>query len=193
MDVVDELLEEWQLTRDGDPAGVLPVRTRGGRPAVLKLGAAAHEHLALQHWHGAGAPQRRPALRGGPAALAPVGGARRRRTPRRTGPLPRRDRRGAARRGPGPRLGGAPVRAPGGGGSGGGDPLHRDRQVRPGLISPGESRSGPDWAGHRAFANLCTIYHLGKVHRMTRAPRRRSLIAALALALAGLVPVAAPL
>ena len=52
-----ELLEEWQLTPDGDPAGVLPVRTAGGRPAVVKLGAADHEHLALQHWHGNGAVQ----------------------------------------------------------------------------------------------------------------------------------------
>lgn len=52
-----ELLEEWQLTPDGEAAGVLPVRTAGGRPAVLKLGAAPHEHLALQHWHGDGAPQ----------------------------------------------------------------------------------------------------------------------------------------
>ena len=58
------LLEEWQLTVDGDPmhgycALVLPVRTTGGRPAVLKIGApgdeSEHEHLALQHWHGRGA------------------------------------------------------------------------------------------------------------------------------------------
>lgn len=52
-----ELLEEWQLTPDGAATGVVPVRTAGGRPAVLKLGAAGHEHLALQHWHGAGAVQ----------------------------------------------------------------------------------------------------------------------------------------
>lgn len=57
MTVVDELLEEWQLTPDGEAAGVTRVRTAGGRPAVLKLGAAEHEHLALQHWHGSGAPQ----------------------------------------------------------------------------------------------------------------------------------------
>src|SRR6478609_1348487 len=55
--VVRELLEEWQLTPDGEPNEVVPVRTRGGRPAVLKLGAAEHEHLALQHWHGRGAVQ----------------------------------------------------------------------------------------------------------------------------------------
>jgi streptomycin 6-kinase len=55
--VVEELLEEWELTRDGEPASVLPVRTTSGRPAVLKLGAARHEHLALQHWHGRGAVQ----------------------------------------------------------------------------------------------------------------------------------------
>lgn len=52
-----DLLEEWQLTPDGEQAGVVPVRTAGGRPAVLKLGAADHEHLALQHWHGSGAVQ----------------------------------------------------------------------------------------------------------------------------------------
>lgn len=50
-----DLLEEWQLTPDGEPRGVVPVRTAGGRPAVLKLGAVEHEHLALQHWHGDGA------------------------------------------------------------------------------------------------------------------------------------------
>jgi len=58
------LLEEWQLTADGDAlhgycALVLPVRTAGGRPAVLKIVApddeSEHEHLALQHWHGRGA------------------------------------------------------------------------------------------------------------------------------------------
>lgn len=54
---VGELLEEWQLTPDGEPGDVVPVRTAGGRPAVLKLGAAEHEHLALQHWHGNGAVQ----------------------------------------------------------------------------------------------------------------------------------------
>jgi streptomycin 6-kinase len=58
--VLREIAEEWQLTPDGDvgrDGDVLPVRTPGGRPAVLKLGAAVHEHLALQHWHGAGAVQ----------------------------------------------------------------------------------------------------------------------------------------
>ncbi len=57
MSVRQDLLEEWQLTPDGEPTGVAPVRTAGGRPAVLKLGAAEHEHLALQHWHGVGAVQ----------------------------------------------------------------------------------------------------------------------------------------
>jgi streptomycin 6-kinase len=61
-----ELLEEWELTPDGEPthgysAVVVPVRTAGGRPAVLKVGwpheEAEHEHLALQHWHGNGAVQ----------------------------------------------------------------------------------------------------------------------------------------
>lgn len=57
MGVVEELLEEWELTPDGDAGCVLPVRTRSGRPAVLKVEAAEHEHLALQHWHGRGAAQ----------------------------------------------------------------------------------------------------------------------------------------
>jgi streptomycin 6-kinase len=58
------LIEEWQLTLDGTPthgycALVLPVRTTGGRPAMLKIGfpddESEHEPLALQHWHGNGA------------------------------------------------------------------------------------------------------------------------------------------
>jgi len=64
--LVHDLLEEWQLTADGEPthgycALVLPVRTPGGAPAVLKVGfpddESEHEHLALQHWHGRGAVQ----------------------------------------------------------------------------------------------------------------------------------------
>jgi streptomycin 6-kinase len=60
---VADLLEEWDLTRDGEVmhgfcSVVLPVRTKGGRPAVLKVGLPdpehEHEHLALQHWHGNG-------------------------------------------------------------------------------------------------------------------------------------------
>ena len=60
------VLEEWSLQRDGAPQHghcslVQPVRTASGRPAVLKLGfphdESAHEHLALQHWHGTGAVQ----------------------------------------------------------------------------------------------------------------------------------------
>ena len=70
---VDELpalqrgvVEEWALRPDGLPTSghcslVLPVRSSAGRPAVLKLGfpdeESAHEHLALQHWHGAGTVQ----------------------------------------------------------------------------------------------------------------------------------------
>lgn len=59
-----ELVEEWRLTVDGPPthgycALVVPVRTEGGRPAVLKVGfpddESEHEALALQHWHGNGA------------------------------------------------------------------------------------------------------------------------------------------
>jgi streptomycin 6-kinase len=58
------LLDEWELTIDGEPTSgwtalVLPVRTRDGVPAVLKLvcpGAEEeHEHLALQRWGGDGA------------------------------------------------------------------------------------------------------------------------------------------
>ena len=59
------LLEEWQLTLDGAAMHgftslVLPVRTRGGGPAALKLtfdgdDESEHEHLALQRWAGAGA------------------------------------------------------------------------------------------------------------------------------------------
>lgn len=57
------LLEEWELTLDGGPmsghtAVVHPVRTAGGRPAVLKVVTphpeAEHEHLALKRWAGDG-------------------------------------------------------------------------------------------------------------------------------------------
>jgi streptomycin 6-kinase len=60
---VAELLDEWDLTRDGAVlhgfcSVVLPVRTTSGRPAVLKVGVPdpehEHEALALQHWHGNG-------------------------------------------------------------------------------------------------------------------------------------------
>lgn len=59
-----DVLEEWQLVRDGEPAHgfcslVLPVLTADGTRAVLKLGLpdaeSAHEHLVLQHWHPPGA------------------------------------------------------------------------------------------------------------------------------------------
>jgi len=59
-----DLLEEWELTPDGQSrsghtATVLPVRTAAGQEAVLKVGTrhpeTEHEHLALQHWHGDGA------------------------------------------------------------------------------------------------------------------------------------------
>ena len=61
---VRDLLDDWQLVGDGDPlhgycALVVPVRTAGDRPAMLKVGfhdeESEHEHLALQHWHGRGA------------------------------------------------------------------------------------------------------------------------------------------
>jgi streptomycin 6-kinase len=60
-----DLLEEWQLTVDGDPlhgfaSAVVPVRTADGEPAALKVtfdgdDESLHEGLALQHWHGDGA------------------------------------------------------------------------------------------------------------------------------------------
>ena len=62
--LVASLLEEWGLTTDGwmmhgFVALVVPVRTTGGRPAVLKVSfpdeESEHEHLALQHWGGRGA------------------------------------------------------------------------------------------------------------------------------------------
>ena len=62
MTSVEPLLEEWELTRDGparhgERAELVPVRTRSGRPALLKVGSSpgSHEPLALQHWHGRGA------------------------------------------------------------------------------------------------------------------------------------------
>lgn len=57
-------MEEWELTPDGSARQgsgslVVPVRTTGGRPAVLKVALPddenEHEHLALQHWQGSGA------------------------------------------------------------------------------------------------------------------------------------------
>jgi streptomycin 6-kinase len=62
--LVRELLEEWSLAPDGaatqgDAALIQPVRTTGGRPAILKIGrpdpGSEHEALALQQWHGRGA------------------------------------------------------------------------------------------------------------------------------------------
>jgi len=65
-ELLPEIVEEWQLTPDGEErsgscAVVLPVRTSSGRPAALKVSTphweAELEHLALQHWHGNGAVQ----------------------------------------------------------------------------------------------------------------------------------------
>ena len=62
--LVDEVVDDWQLRVDGalmhgEVALVVPVRTRAGEPAVLKLGfphaEAAYEHLALRAWNGNGA------------------------------------------------------------------------------------------------------------------------------------------
>jgi len=70
------LLEEWQLTSDGwmmhgFVALVVPVRTKSGRPAVLKVSfpdeESEHEHLALQRWGGHGAVR---LLRADPARRA---------------------------------------------------------------------------------------------------------------------------
>ncbi|WP_068165559.1 aminoglycoside phosphotransferase family protein [Rhodococcus phenolicus] len=64
--LVSQIVGEWRLTPDGEATHghcslVLPVRDTSGRPTVLKLGfpddESAHEHLALQHWHGDGAAQ----------------------------------------------------------------------------------------------------------------------------------------
>ena len=58
------LLVDWALTLDGTSLHgscslVLPVRTAGGLPAILKIGLlddeSEHEHLALQRWGGHGA------------------------------------------------------------------------------------------------------------------------------------------
>ena len=62
--MVADLVEEWELRYDGHPRHgycslVVPVRTTGGRPAVLKVALPddehEHEHLALQRWQGNGA------------------------------------------------------------------------------------------------------------------------------------------
>lgn len=62
--MVADLVEEWELRYDGLPRHgycslVVPVRTTGGRPAVLKVALPddenEHEHLALQRWQGNGA------------------------------------------------------------------------------------------------------------------------------------------
>lgn len=85
---VEELLQAWDLTRDGpamhgECALVLPVRTDDGTEAVLKVGfvdeETRHEHLTLSTWDGRGAvrmlradPARGALLleRAGPAALS---------------------------------------------------------------------------------------------------------------------------
>lgn len=72
---VAELLEEWELSRDGAtrPATrsiVVPVRTATGEDAVLKVGTgpgSTPEHIALQHWQGRGAVR---LLRADPARRA---------------------------------------------------------------------------------------------------------------------------
>ncbi len=62
--VLAGLLEEWELRPDGwmmhgNVALVVPVRTAGDSPAVLKISfpgdEGEHEHLALQRWGGRGA------------------------------------------------------------------------------------------------------------------------------------------
>lgn len=63
--LVRDLIDEWELSVDGDPmhghtALVVPVRVKG-RPLVLKVAwpheGCQHEILALQTWHGGGAVQ----------------------------------------------------------------------------------------------------------------------------------------
>lgn len=62
--LADRCTRAWELVPDGparddDGALVLPVRTRAGEPAVLRLSPprprAEHEHLALRVWAGRGA------------------------------------------------------------------------------------------------------------------------------------------
>ncbi|MDZ5623215.1 aminoglycoside phosphotransferase family protein [Nocardioides sp. HM23] len=64
--LADSVVSEWELTLDGESMHgfcslVLPVRTRSGISAVLKLHTDAeaeesdHEHLVLQRWRGRGA------------------------------------------------------------------------------------------------------------------------------------------
>ena len=62
--LVAQVITDWDLTADGtvmhgEVAVVVPVRTRTGDHAVLKVGfphaEAEHEHLALRAWAGAGA------------------------------------------------------------------------------------------------------------------------------------------
>ena len=64
--LVRDVVDEWELTYDGAPmhgycALVVPVRTTGGRPAVLKLAwphdEEEHEHVALQALQGNGMVQ----------------------------------------------------------------------------------------------------------------------------------------
>ena len=60
-----DVVEEWGLALDGPPMHgyaslAQPVRTTGGRPAVLKVAfdgddESLHEGIALQRWHGDGA------------------------------------------------------------------------------------------------------------------------------------------
>lgn len=61
---VEESCRAWQLDPDGEPAAgvasvVVPVRTREGARAALKLGwprrESEHEHLVLRAWDGGGA------------------------------------------------------------------------------------------------------------------------------------------
>jgi streptomycin 6-kinase len=62
--VTRTLLAQWKLRGDGEPVHgsgsmVLPVRTDGGVPAILKISLAdagsEHEHLVLRRWGGNGA------------------------------------------------------------------------------------------------------------------------------------------
>lgn len=62
--LVPAQLTAWELTVDGDPTHgycsiVVPVRTRDGDPAMLKIAfpdeESEHEHLALRRWAGTGA------------------------------------------------------------------------------------------------------------------------------------------
>lgn len=64
--LIEEILADWDLTQTGalspgDASVFVPVRSDRDEAAMLKIGVPSHdsehEHLALQHWQGRGAPR----------------------------------------------------------------------------------------------------------------------------------------